>query len=58
MADLGKGWRVESPDLARKPGTPWRFGSSGYLEIALNQGQTADKLRMKPGDPLVIRLRK
>jgi S-adenosylmethionine hydrolase len=59
---LGKGWRVEN--LSRtygegKPGTPLAlFGSSGYLELAVNQGRAADKLRMKPGDPLVIRLRK
>ena len=59
---FGKGWRIEN--LSRtygegKAGAPLAlFGSSGYLELAVNQGRAEDKLRMKPGDPLVIRLRK
>jgi S-adenosylmethionine hydrolase len=59
---LGKSWRIEGLSSTYgegKPGTPLAlFGSSGYLELALNQGRAADKLRIKPGDPLVIRLRK
>ena len=58
----GKGWRIEllSETYGEgKPGDPLAlFGSSGYLELAVNQGRAADRLGMKPGDPLVIRLKK
>ena len=57
----GKGWRIETLSKTYgegKPGQPLAlFGSSEYLELAVNQSRAADKLKMKPGAPLVIRLR-
>jgi S-adenosylmethionine hydrolase len=58
----GRGWRVEVLSKTYGEGEPGQplalFGSSGYLELAVNQGRAAERLGMKPGDPLVIRLRK
>ncbi len=57
----GRGWRIEK--LAKtygegRKGQPLAlFGSSGNLEIAVNQGPAAERLGLKAGDPLVIRLR-
>jgi hypothetical protein len=56
----GKRWRIEALSKTYgegRPGEPLAlFGSSGYLELAVNGGRAADGLGMKPGDPLVIRL--
>ena len=57
----GRGWRIER--LAKtygegRPGEPLAlFGSSGNLELAVNQGPAAERLGMKAGDPLVISLK-
>lgn len=58
----GKGWRIER--LSRtygeaRPGEPLAlFGSAGYLELAVNRGRAAEALKLKAGDPLVIRLKR
>ena len=58
----GKGWRIEKLSKTYsegKAGQPLAlFGSSDNLELALNQGRAADRLGLKPGDALVIRLAK
>jgi hypothetical protein len=58
----GKGWRIEALSKTYGEGKPKKplalFGSSGYLELAVNQGRAVERLGMKPGDPLVIRLKK
>jgi len=58
----GKGWRIKTLSETYGEGNPGvplvLFGSSGYLELALNQGRAADRLGMKPGDRFVIRFKK
>ena len=58
----GRGWRVEKLSRTYGEAQPGDllalFGSAGYLELAVNRGRAADALKMKTGDPLVIRLRK
>jgi S-adenosylmethionine hydrolase len=54
----GKGWKIER--LSRtygegKPGQPMAlFGSGGWLEISVNQGNALETLGLKPGEAISI----
>jgi S-adenosylmethionine hydrolase len=56
----GKGWTIENLSETYgevKPGKPLAlFGSSGWLEVAVNQNRAQKVLKLNPGDPLVISL--
>jgi hypothetical protein len=58
----GKGWTIAKLSKTYgevEPGRPLAlFGSSGWLELAVNQGRAQDVLKLKPGDPVIIRLEK
>jgi hypothetical protein len=54
----GKGWKIDR--LSRtygegKAGQPMAlFGSGGWLEISINQGNALEALGLKPGEPISI----
>jgi S-adenosylmethionine hydrolase len=57
----GRNWKIErlSQTFAEEaPGKPLAlFGSSGFLELSVNQGRAIEVLKMGPGDPVVLRRR-
>jgi hypothetical protein len=58
----GKGWKIGSLSKTYgevESGKPLAlFGSSGWLELAVNQSRAQEVLKLKPGDPLIIYLKK
>jgi hypothetical protein len=58
----GQGWKIENLSKTYgdvEPGRPLAlFGSSGWLELAVNQNRAQEVLKLKPGDPLVIQFKR
>jgi len=58
----GHGWKIENLSETYgdvEPGRPLAlFGSSGWLELAVNQNRAQEVLKLKPGDPLFIQFKK
>ncbi len=54
----GKKWRIEKIHSTYSQGPPRKpmalFGSSGFLEIAINQGNAEKELRLKAGEAIKI----
>ena len=40
----------------RTPGRRWPFGSAGYLEVAVDRGSAGERLRLRRGDAVRVRL--
>jgi S-adenosyl-L-methionine hydrolase (adenosine-forming) len=57
----GKNWKIKRLSRTYGEGEAGRplalFGSSGLLELSINQGRALDVVKKKPGDPLIIELR-
>ncbi len=54
----GPGWRIDRVHRTYGEGSPGQpmalFGSTGFLEIALNQGNALDSLGLAPGDSVTF----